>query len=63
MATHLDECGITVIRISFVDDALVVSGTNSISIGDRSLFVRVELVREVFPELALMFGHHTVPSV
>jgi len=63
MATHPDECGIAVIRISFVNYALVESGANSISIGDCGLFVHIELVGEVFPESALTLGHHTIPGV
>ena len=52
-----------VIRVVTVDIALVVSGMNLISVSDAGLFVDVELIREGFPELVLLFAViHTILS-
>ena len=63
MTAHPNKCGIAVIRITFVDLGLVVSGMNPIAVGDRGLFVCVEHVGEAFPEPVLLLGLHAVSSV
>ena len=63
MAAHPDKRGITVIRIVTNNVALVVGGTNPISIGDGGLLVYVKLIGEGFPEPVLMLAVvHIIPS-
>jgi hypothetical protein len=63
VTAHPNKCGIAVIRITFINLGLVLGGTNPITVGDRGLFVCGKFVGEVFPELVLSLGRHTVSSV
>jgi hypothetical protein len=63
VTAHPNKCGIAVIRITFVNFGLVVSGANPITVGDHGLFVRAEFVGEVFPEPVLPLGLHAIPGV
>lgn len=63
MAAHPDKCSIAVIRVITVDIALVVSGANSVSVGDGGLLVHTKLVGEGSPEpVSTPVVIHVVPS-